>query len=192
MPEGTESKGLPAWAKTALAGMGGVLLVAALLFGGLVWLLRSSVSMGSSGLAPKGRDVSAVAFLDASGARHTLADLKGTVLIVDVWATWCPPCQKSLPNLARLAAAGGADYQVIPISVDDDGFNAVTPFFQRRPDLAPLPGLVPDGAPGLAPLGVVRAIPTTFLVDREGKVLDAWSGVDEARLDAGLKRALGR
>lgn len=192
MPEGTESKGLPGWAKTAIAGMGGVLLIAVLLFGGLVWLLRSSISQGASGLAPKGRDVSAVAFRDASGARHTLAEQKGKVLIVDVWATWCPPCLKSLPGLAKLAAAGSVDYAVIPISVDDDGFSALAPFFQRRPDLAVLPGLVPDGAAGLAPLGAVQAIPTTFLVDRSGKVLDAWSGVDEARLEAGLKQALGR
>ena len=192
MAEGTESKGLPGWIKTALAGMGGVLLAAALLFGGLVWLLRSSLSQGAAGLAPKGRDVSAVAFRDASGARHTLAEQKGKVLIVDVWATWCPPCLKSLPNLAKLSAQGGADYAVIPISVDDDGFNAVSPFLQRRPDLAALPGLVPDGPSGLAPLGAVQALPTTFLVDREGKVLDAWPGVNEARLEAGLRSALGR
>ena len=194
MPEGMENKGggLPGWVKALLAGMGGLVLVAILLFGGLVWLLRSSLSRGESGLAPKGQDVSAVAYLDAAGARHTLAEEKGRVVIVDLWATWCPPCLKSLPGLAKLAAAGGQDYAVIPISVDNDGFSAVGPFLQKRPDLAALPGLVPDGVKGLTPLGTAEAIPTTFLVGRDGKVLDAWSGLDEARLEGGLKRALER
>jgi thiol-disulfide isomerase/thioredoxin len=172
--------------------MGGVVVAALLLFGGLFWLMRSSLSQGESGLARKGQDVSAVAYLDASGAKHTLAEEKGKVVVMDVWATWCPPCLKSLPGLARLAAAGGKDYTVIPISVDDEGFKAVTPFLQSHPELATLPGLVPDGARGLAPLGTVSAIPTTFLLDREGKVIDAWSGVQEERLATGLKRALGR
>ncbi|HTL97263.1 MAG TPA: TlpA disulfide reductase family protein [Holophagaceae bacterium] len=194
MPDTVENKGggSRAWLKALLAGMGGLVLMALLLFGGLVWLLRSSLSRGESGLAPKGQDVSAVAYLDASGARHTLAEEKGRVVVVDLWATWCPPCLKTLPGLAKLAAAGGQDFAVIPISVDNDGFSAVAPFLQRRPDLAALPGLVPDGVKGLAPLGTAEAIPTTFLVGRDGKVLDAWSGVDEARLEAGLKRALGR
>ena len=183
---------LPAWLRTLLYGMGGVALAALLLFGGLFWLMRSSLAKGESGLAPRGRDVSTVAYLDASGVKHTLGEEKGKIVIVDVWATWCPPCRKSLPGLAKLAAAGSGDYTVIPISVDDEGFKAVMPFLQGHPELAALPGLVPEGAGGLAPLGAVSAIPTTFLVDREGKVLDAWSGVQEERLADGLRRALGR
>ena len=183
---------LPAWLKTLLFGMGGVALAALLLFGGLFWLMRSSLSKGEAGLARKGQDVSAVAYQDVSGARHTLAEEKGKVVVVDVWATWCPPCLKSLPGLAKLAAVGGKDYTVIPISVDDDGFKAVTPFLQSHPGFAALPGLVPDGPRGLAPLGAVSAIPTTFLLDREGRVLDAWSGLQEERLASGLKQALGR
>ncbi len=186
------SKGLPSWVKTLLAGMGGVAILAVLLFGALVWLLRSSVSRGESGLAGKGQDVSAVAYLDAGGTRHTLAEERGKVVVVDVWATWCPPCRKSLPTLAHLASVAGNDYTVLPISVDDDGFKAVTPFLQQHGEWATLPGLVPDGANGIAPLGQVQAIPTTFILDREGKVLDAWSGVQEERLANGLKRALGR
>jgi len=192
MDASSQPSKLPAWLKALLFGMGGVVVAALLLFGGLFWLMRSSLSQGESGLARKGQDVSAVAYLDVAGARHTLTEEKGKVVIVDVWATWCPPCRKSLPGLAKLATAGGNDYTVIPVSVDDDGFKAVTPFLQSQPGLAALPGLVPDGPRGLAPLGAVGAIPTTFLLDREGKVLDAWSGVQEERLASGLKRALGR
>lgn len=193
MPDGVEDakrSGLPAWVKVLLAGMGGVVLLAVILFGGLVWLLRSSLS-GERGLAKKGADVSAVAYMDAAGVRHTLAEQKGKVVVLDLWATWCPPCQKSLPGLAKLAAAGGQDYVVVPVSVEDAGFQAVQPFLQRRPDLAALPALVSVEG-GNAPLGAVSAIPTTFLVDRDGKVLDAWSGVQEERLAAGLKQALAR
>src|SRR5690242_12568953 len=132
MPDTGENQGggSPAWMKALLAGMGGLALMALLLFGGLVWLLRSSLSRGESGLARKGQDVSAVAYLDASGARHTIAEEKGRVVVVDLWATWCPPCLKGMPGLAKLAAASGKDCTVVPISVDDDGFKALTPFFQ--------------------------------------------------------------
>lgn len=190
--DATKESKLAIWVRGAIVGMGSVIILAALLFGGLFWLMKSSLVRGEMGLAKKGQDVSAVAYLDAAGTRHTLAEEKGKVVVVDVWATWCPPCLKSLPNLAKLAAAGGNTYTVLPLSVDDEGFQAVTPFLQRHPELAALSALVPDGTKGIAPLGTLQGIPSTFLIDRQGKVVDAWSGVQEERLNNGLKQVLGQ
>ena len=115
------------------------LAVAALLVGG--GLLLGGVAMargmfgGSSEGASKGTDVSRVAFQDAEGNRRTLAEFKGKVVLVDVWATWCPPCRASLPEVADLQKAGGERYVVLPISVDRGGWGEVRPFLAQNSQL---------------------------------------------------------
>ena len=55
----------------------------------------------------------------ADGAPMTLADFKGKVALVNLWATWCAPCRKEMPALDRLAGAlGGDDFSVVPVSID--------------------------------------------------------------------------
>jgi thiol-disulfide isomerase/thioredoxin len=62
----------------------------------------------------------AVAFSDPSGKPTTLADFKGQVLVVNLWATWCAPCVKEMPTLAALQTAyAGKPVKVLAISVDD-------------------------------------------------------------------------
>lgn len=140
---------------------------------------------GAGGGVSAGTDVSRAAFRDAEGARRTLADYKGKVVVVDVWATWCPPCRKSLPEVAELQKAGGDRYVVLPISVDQGGWGDVKPFLARNPQLG-LTAYLPDGAAGLEPFGEIRGIPTTFIVDREGRVARSWAGYEAG----GAKRAL--
>jgi thiol-disulfide isomerase/thioredoxin len=151
--------------------------------------LRGLGGVGSEG-ASAGTDVRAVAFRDAEGRRHTLADYQGKVVLVDVWATWCPPCRRSLPEVAELQRAAGEAYVVLPISVDRGGFGDVDPFLQKNPQLG-LTGFVPDGAQALAPFGAIDGIPTTLLVDRRGRLVQRWSGYGEGlarrALDAALK-----
>ena len=115
------------------------LAVAALLVGG--GLLLGGVAMarglfdrGSEG-ASRGTDVSQVAFIDAEGNHRTLAEFRGKVVLVDVWATWCPPCRKSLPEVAELQKTGGDRYVVLPISVDRGGWGDVKPFLAQNPQL---------------------------------------------------------
>ena len=165
------------------------LAAAALVGGGL--LLAGFVALrGLRGGGPAaGMDVSQVAFRDAEGNRRTLADYKGKVVLVDVWATWCPPCRKSLPEVAELQRGGGEGYVVLPISVDQNGWGAVKPFLAQNPQLG-LSAYVPDGAGGLEPLGEIRGIPTTFIIDREGRVAKSWAGYGEGMAKRALDEAL--
>lgn len=165
------------------------LAAAALVGGGL--LLAGFVALrGLRGGGPAaGTDVSQVAFRDAAGNRRTLADFKGKVVLVDVWATWCPPCRKSLPEVAELQKAAGESYVVLPISVDQEGWGAVTPFLIQNPQLG-LTAYVPDGASGLEPFGEIRGIPTTFIIDREGRVAKTWAGYGEGMAKRALEEAL--
>ena len=165
---------------------------AALIGGGLLLggfaLVRGVFGGGSEG-ASTGTDVSRVAFLDAEGKRRTLADFKGKVVLVDVWATWCPPCRKSLPEVAELQKAEGDRYVVLPISVDRGGWGDVNPFLAQNPQLG-LRAFVPDGATALDPFGEIPGIPTTLLIDRQGRLVQRWSGYGEGRARKALDEAL--
>ncbi|MEO1405843.1 MAG: redoxin family protein, partial [Pseudomonadota bacterium] len=68
-----------------------------------------------AGTAPGGQD-----FLDPAGNPISMNDFKGKVVLVNLWATWCAPCEKEMPTLGALQAARGGDaFDVIAISVDD-------------------------------------------------------------------------
>jgi thiol-disulfide isomerase/thioredoxin len=169
------------------------LIVAAVLVGG--GLLMGATAMargmfgGGSEGASSGTDVSRVAFRDAEGTRHTVAELRGKVVLVDVWATWCPPCRKSLPEVAELQKAGGERYVVLPISVDRGGWGDVRPFLDQNPQLG-LKAYLPDGAKALDAFGEIRGIPTTIVIDREGKLVKRWSGYGEGMAKRALDEAL--
>ena len=135
-----------------------------------------------------GADVRSVAFLDAEGRRHTLAEYAGKVVVVDVWATWCPPCQASLPELAKLQSEAASRYVVLPISIDEGGFTDVDTYLSRHP--MQLKAYVPLNRGALEPFGPISGIPTTIIVDENGKLRTRWSGYGSGRAESELKAAL--
>jgi thiol-disulfide isomerase/thioredoxin len=63
--------------------------------------------------------VPALAFKDASGAEKTLADWRGRTVLLNLWATWCVPCRKEMPALARLQKTlGGPSFEVVAVNID--------------------------------------------------------------------------
>ncbi len=169
------------------------LIVAAVLVGGGLLLGGSAMARGMFGGgsegASRGTDVSRVAFRDAGGNRHTMAEFRGKVVLVDVWATWCPPCRRSLPEVAELQKAAGDRYVVLPISVDRGGWGDVKPFLDQNPQLG-LTAYLPDGGKALDAFGEIRGIPTTLVIDREGKLVKRWSGYGEGLAKRALDEAL--
>ena len=117
-----------------------------------------------------------IPFTDAAGKPHTLAEFKGKVVVVNLWATWCAPCVKEMPTLGKLAAASaGQPVVVAPISVDrvDDRANAEG-FIARFP---PLPFYSePTYALTFAIKPPVEGFPTTLLIDRQGLIRARVSG----------------
>jgi thiol-disulfide isomerase/thioredoxin len=166
----------------------GLLVGGGLLLGGVA-LARGMFGGGSEG-ASSGTDVRQVAFRDAEGNRRTLADFQGKVVLVDVWATWCPPCRQSLPGVAALQKAGDDRYVVLPISVDRGGWGDVKPFLTQNPQLG-LAAYLPDGAGALDAFGEIRGIPTTLIIDRRGRLVQRWSGYyGEEKVNRALSEAL--
>jgi thiol-disulfide isomerase/thioredoxin len=110
----------------------------------------------------------AVRFEDDQGQPRSLADFRGKIVLLNIWATWCAPCLKELPALDRLAAAlNGADFAVVAVSVDRKGIHAVRKAFAER-DVQKLPIYVDRSGEALR---TVRAIglPTSLFIDREGR-----------------------
>ena len=73
-----------------------------------------------------------VKFLDATGKERTLADWRGKVVLLNLWATWCLPCRKEMPALDRLQRELGSDkFQVVAVSVDRTGLAGARKFLDE-------------------------------------------------------------
>src|SRR6266403_886929 len=73
-----------------------------------------------------------IAFADGAGKTVSLADFRGRVVLVNLWATWCEPCIREMPSLDRLQAAlGGDDFAILLVSQDRGGDSVVGPFFEK-------------------------------------------------------------
>lgn len=133
--------------------------------------------------AAAGRDVAAAlrahTFRTPEGRALRLADLRGQVVVVNLWASWCGPCRRELPELdalgAEIAARGG---RVLAVSVDLEPRNAER--FARRLGLK-LP-VYHDGPDGIAKQLDLRAVPYTVVLDRAGEVAFTAHGADPAEI----------
>lgn len=105
-----------------------------------------------------------------------LKDFKGKIIYLDFWASWCPPCLKSMPFMEKLHQQyNGVDFEIVAINIDKDKSDAVE-FLQQQP-ISFLNLYDPKGKIGKRLK--VRAMPTAFLFDREGKLLYRHSGFDD-------------
>jgi thiol-disulfide isomerase/thioredoxin len=119
-----------------------------------------------------------VGFLAGSEQNITLADFRGQGVVVNLWATWCAPCVKEMPALDRLQQQVADDnIAVIAVSSDRGGIAAVEPFMKEHDLIALKPYLDPQGAFTQALEG--RVLPSTFIINREGKVVARYLGPAE-------------
>jgi thiol-disulfide isomerase/thioredoxin len=117
----------------------------------------------------------AVTFKAANGRRMSLADFRGRVVLLNIWATWCVPCRSEMPSLDRLQELHAADgLAVLAVSVDDDGANAVRRFYQQS-GIRNLPVYIDSARTTQSAFGA-RAIPMTVLIDRDGNVVGKMTG----------------
>ena len=134
-----------------------------------------------------------IAFVDGTGAAKTLADFKGRVVLLNVWATWCVPCRKEMPALDRLQKDLGSDkFEVVALSVDRGGVEASRKFLDSIA-VSSLKLYVDPTAKMSSPLKII-GMPTTLLINAEGKEVGrltgeaAWDSDDAKRL---IKAVMG-
>ncbi len=109
-----------------------------------------------------------IQFADGDGRLRQLSDFRGKALLLNVWATWCPPCREEMLTLDRLQAKlGRQDFEVMALSIDRAGMAAVTRFYDETgvKHLSKYIDSSGKAARELAAFG----LPTTLLIDREGR-----------------------
>ncbi len=112
--------------------------------------------------------------VDSDGKRFTLADQRGNVVVLNFWATWCGGCKFELPYFVNYESKyHDRDFVILGISMDDEGFKIVRPFWTKNS--MPYPTVIGDEALGKQ-LGL-GAMPYTLLIDRQGRIAIAHSGV---------------
>ena len=106
---------------------------------------------------------------DMDGGTATLADYSGRVLLLNFWATWCLPCRAEMPWFVEFQTAFGDDgFAVLGVSVDEPGRDIVEPFLERSPVNYRI--ALADTVERLAPFGPKNVLPTTWLIDRLGRI----------------------
>jgi thiol-disulfide isomerase/thioredoxin len=128
--------------------------------------------------------------LTGGGSEVTLDDLRGKVVLVNFWATWCGPCQMELPELAAMAKglSDEPDFRLLPVVCDEDDFDSLR--LKTEATLRQLRVELPTYADrGFATQGAfdrvaqIEVVPTTFLLDREGVIRAVWTGYDPSAVD---------
>jgi cytochrome c biogenesis protein CcmG/thiol:disulfide interchange protein DsbE len=116
---------------------------------------------------------------DISGKTVRLSDFAGKVVLLDFWATWCPPCRDEVPDFVRLQAKYRQQgVQVVGLSLDAEGAKVVRPFAEEYNVNYPM---LLANAGTAAQFGGILGIPTTFVLDRQGRIVKKFIGRTELK-----------
>lgn len=123
------------------------------------------------------------------GKTVKLSDFKGKVVILDFWATWCPPCRMEIPGFVAIQKKYADNgFTVIGVSVDEQGPSVVKPFMRQLKMNYPV---VMGDSKIITDYGGIEAIPTTFIIDREGKIVSVHHGfTDRATFEGQIQSLL--
>jgi peroxiredoxin len=115
------------------------------------------------------------ALKDANGKVVKLSELKGDVVLLNFWATWCGPCQIEIPWFVDFQQTyKDRKFAVVGVSLDDDGWTSVKPYVEQRK----INYRVVVGTEETSQLyGGIDSLPTTFLIDRGGRIAAVHTGL---------------
>lgn len=106
---------------------------------------------------------------DVDGKKHRLSDLRGKVVLVNFWATWCPPCRREMPSIERLShILKDADFAILAVNVAED-LDTVFSFTGTLDSIPAFP-IVFDTESRVLKDWPIRGLPTTFILDKQGRV----------------------
>ncbi len=158
----------------------------------LLGCARKSDSVEAASLKPAAERQPAPEFSlkDANGRTVRLSDYRGKVVLLNFWATWCGPCKLEIPWFVEFEKRHkDRGFAVLGVSMDEDGWDSVKPYLIR----AKVNYRVLMGTDTVAMLyGGVESLPTTFLIDREGKIARVHVGlVSKSEYENDIETLLG-
>ncbi len=127
------------------------------------------------------------------GQRYTLSKLRGKVVLVNFWATWCPPCRREIPDLSRLHTRyKDRDFMVLGISLDEINPDQIRKFAKNYKISYPvLHGPRSELGKITRSYGGIQAVPTSFLIDKQGNIRARYIGArSELMFSADIIRLL--
>lgn len=156
-----------------------------LMIGAACALAMSLVTYAWAGGVKAGSRAPDFSLKDTGGKTVKLSGLRGKVVLVDFWATWCEPCKKELPELDKLAKAykaAGGNVVIVAVNIDDDKDKALK--FLKDKKIKNLV-VVFDSAKSVAPTYDPPSMPTSYAVDHKGiikHVNEAYQSGDEKKV----------
>jgi len=140
-------------------------------------VLLVAISTGALGALQKAPDFKLTGI---DGKPVTLSASKGKVVLLDFWATWCPPCEAEIPGFVELQRRYGEQgLVVIGLSLDQGGRSKVVEFAKRMKINYPVALATKDV---VRKYGGVQAIPTTFLINRRGEIVKQYVGYQKQQV----------
>jgi peroxiredoxin len=134
----------------------------------VVSLLQDNSSLKPLKQLPMGQGIPApdFTFPGPNGERISLSDHRGKVVLVNVWATWCPPCVEEMPSIEKLYKKfKGEKFEILAVSIDAEGAKAVAPFMKKH--RLTFPALLdPEGT--IKTAYRVTGVPESFIIDKGG------------------------
>jgi peroxiredoxin len=134
------------------------------------WLAKTSIAPSGAGTVAAGKMAADFKLRDLKGNAISLSSLRGKVVFLNVWATWCAPCREEMPSIESLYKAFGVnkDFVVLAVSQDTDGLKAVAPYMEKNGfDFTVL--LDPRNEVGES--YSVTGVPETFIIGRDGRIV---------------------
>ncbi len=141
---------------------------------------ESPASVGPQGFViwETHRDLPELAFNDEENKPVTLADFRGKVVLLNIWATWCVPCRKEMPTLDALQAElGSGQFEVVALSIDHAGIGVVGKFY-RETGVRHLRKFIDPSMQSTSTLGI-DSVPTTLLIGHDGREIGRLVGASE-------------
>ena len=136
---------------------------------GIVILLQSKdtlFSPTSTPLLKKGTPAPDFTLPGLDGEMVRLADQKGKVVFLNIWATWCPPCVQEMPSMEKLYnALHGENFEILAVSIDAQGLKAVAPFMKKSG--LTFPALI-DSKGAIKTVYGITGVPESFIIDQQG------------------------
>jgi len=138
---------------------------------------EEQVNVGKFTLVSPSRPAPEAEFASPDGTTRHLADYRDHWLLINLWATWCVPCIKEMPSLDRMQAKLGTGLDVLAVAEDRKGAEVVIPFVTTLAIKSVAIGLDPPGK--FASVFKVQGLPTSFLIDPQGKIVAQLEGAAE-------------